>query len=168
MKPIKAISLCMAALLIAAPAIAVPPPPPMPGTLGAVQAMIAALKRKDLAAYEAVLTDDFVGHGAENDEPFNREAWLRKTKEAFENEALHISILHVFEGGATIEGKFRQQVMLVEHVSNFPLRDGIPGDCCTYYLTETLTLKGNKIGRIDRSTVYWNALSKAGERTDLR
>lgn len=168
MNYVRAALLVAASLFLAHPACAVPPPPPASDTLHAVQAMIRALKEKDLAGYQALLAEDFVARKSEDGPIISREDWLDDMGQAFSNEVLSITILHVYEGSAIVEGAFRPQVMLVEHVSNYALRDGIPGDCCGFYLTETLTLAGAKIKRIERSTLFDNELSQAGARTDLR
>lgn len=167
MRSSKVMALAAIVLGFACPAAAVPPPPPFPDTLAATQAVIAAMTKKDFAGYDSVLANDFVGYKSENGQAIDRGAWLREMKIAFDNKAFGVTITHVFEGAATVDGKFRPQVMLVERVSNFGLRNGLPGDCCAYYLTETLTLDGGKIARIDRSTLFQNELSKTGERTDL-
>lgn len=156
-----------AAIGFQCPAVAVPPPPPFPATLAATQTVIAAMTGKDFKRYEGVFANDFVGHKSESDQIIDRAAWLREMKEAFDNKAFAVTITHVYDGSATIDGKYRPQVMLVERVSNFGLRNGVPGDCCAYYLTETLTFDGGKIVRIDRSTLFHNELSNTGERTDL-
>jgi len=157
------------AALVAVPVAAVPPPPPAPGTLEATSATIHALTSKDLAAYEDLLAADFVGHTDDGEKTRTREAWLQEMREAFMNPAFNVTIMHVFQTGATIDGKFRQQIMLVENVDNYVLRsNGIPGDCCGFYLTETITFDGQKVMRIDRSRLYDNMLSATGARTDIK
>ncbi|WP_314716984.1 nuclear transport factor 2 family protein [Sphingobium yanoikuyae] len=155
------------ALLIAAPASAVPPPPPPPAALNAAQTFIAALTSKDLAAYGDALADDFSGYESESQTPQDRAAWLGKMRDAFANDSFHVTIMKVFQGSATVAGRHRQRIMVVERISNFPLRDGVPGDCCAWYLTETLTMDGGKVARIDRSTLYATELSATGKRTDI-
>ncbi|WP_165912385.1 hypothetical protein [Novosphingobium sp. PhB165] len=157
-----------AILVFACPAAAVPPPPPLPDTINAVQAIIAAMTSKDFAGYDHVLADNFVGHKAEANEVLNRESWLHEIHEAFDNKVFSVTVVNVYEGATTTDGKFRPQVMLIERVSNFGLHGGIPGDCCAYYLTETLTLENGKVIRIDRSPLFSSELSKTGERTDLQ
>lgn len=160
--------LAVLTLFLAAPASAVPPPPPLPEAVDATQAIIRALTVKDFAAYEKLLSDGFVGYKNDGSEQRTREAWLREMAEAFSNPVFSVTIRHVFSGGRSIDGVLRQQVMLVENVRNYPARgNGIPGDCCEYYLTETITFDGGKVMRIDRSPLYDTQLSNEGRRTDL-
>lgn len=159
-----------AALPALAPAIAVPPPPPMPEVLEPTQAILHAMTAKDIRAYDAVLADSFVGYkNGDLSDPQTREAWLKEMTEAFANPAFGVRFMQVFQGSVLVGGKLRQQVVLVEHVSNYALRsNGIPGDCCGFYVTETITIDGGKVVRIDRSPLYDNELSATGERTDIR
>ena len=157
----------IAALALAAPVGAAPPPPPLPATLDAVQGFVKALTENDYAAYESVLAQDFEAHKTERDEILDREAWLEEMKTAFENRHFSVKVMRVFEGSAKIDGQYLKQVLLVERASNIAMRGDVPGDCCVYFLTETLTLDGDKIIRIDRSSLFTNELSPEGKRTDL-
>ena len=154
--------------VLAGPAAGVPPPPPPADTLEAAQSFIRAMTAKDFAAYSDVLAENFTGHKSEKPEPVSRDAWFAEMREAFANESFHVTILHVFQGGATVDGRYRQQVMLVEKVSNFPWRNGVPGDCCAWHLTETLTIADGKVERIESSTLYGTELSDRGRRTDIK
>ncbi|WP_293976624.1 hypothetical protein [Sphingomonas sp.] len=156
------------AISFATPAMAVPLAPPRPDTLKAVQSFIRALVTKDAAAYGDMLAEDFAGYESMQSASENRETWLGKIRKAFANDGFHASIMQVFSTSDYSSGRYRARVILVENASNFTLRDGITGDCCTYYLTETITFDGGKIVRIDRSDLFDNRLSTTGERTDLR
>ena len=92
-----AMSVVGIALGCACPAAAVPPPPPAPGTLSAAQAVIAAMTKKDIAGYDSVLANDFVGHKSGSDQAIDRATWLREMKIAFENNAFSVNFTHVFQ-----------------------------------------------------------------------
>ncbi|MEJ5979618.1 nuclear transport factor 2 family protein [Novosphingobium sp. PS1R-30] len=156
-------------LLAAAPLSAVPPPPPVPVTLEATQNYIRALTSKDRDVYDALLAEDFVGHDGHSEKSKDRATWLSEISGAFASPGFHVTVLNVFQGGQIVSGQYRQRAMVVERVTNFATRpNGAPaGDCCVFYLTETITFDGGQIDRIDRSPFFENALSKSGERTDL-
>lgn len=88
-------------------------------------------------------------------------------RDAFADGSFHVTIMKVFQGSATEAGRHRQRIMLVERISIFRLRGGVPGDCCAWYLTEMLTMDSGKVARIDRSTLYATDLSATGKRTDI-
>jgi len=158
---------CAFLVLLAAPAVCVPPAPPSPDALNAVQGLIRSMNTKDYVAYSGKLADNFVGHAVGEREPQSREVWLRDTRAAFDKESFKVSVTKVYFGSTT-HGPFRQQVMLVEQITDFPLLGSLRSDCCSFFLTETLTLEGSKIVQIDRSPLFMTELSTTGERTDLR
>lgn len=156
-------------LFAAVPLSAVPPPPPLPDTLEATQSYIRAVTSKDRNAYDGLLAEDFVGHDGQSEKPQDRATWLRQMSGAFASPGFHVMVLNVFQGGQVVGGQYRQRAMVVQKVTNFATQpNGAPaGDCCVFYLTETITFDGGRIERIDRSPLFENALSKSGERTDL-
>lgn len=162
-------ALLLIAFFAAAPLAAVPPPPPLPDALEATQSYIQALTSKNRDALEAVIAENFVGIDGETRTPETRDAWLRKMAAGFASPGFHVTILNVFQGGQIVDGKYRQRAMLVERAVSFATRadGGLAGDCCVYYLTETINFDGGKIERLERSPLFVNALSKTGERTDL-
>ena len=161
----KVAAFCLLAL--ASPAFAAPPPPPPPQALNAVQAYIRAITAKDADAYIGLLSSAFSADDDEIGGQVDRSTWITAIKRELANPRLHIVVMQVFFGGQlSYDGNFAWRVMIVENANNFSFGNNRAPDCCAFYRTETLTLDGDKITRIDRSAPFDTVLSPTGMRTD--
>tara|TARA_B100000378_G_scaffold272709_1_gene264623 strand:+ start:719 stop:1231 length:513 start_codon:yes stop_codon:yes gene_type:complete len=159
--------LALAFLAMGSAAIAAPPPPPLPNVAPVAQRYLRALKDRDIKTYGGLLADDFVGADPEQPQLPDRSAWLDETSREFQHPRYSVTPERVFYGSHDVNGRFTQQLVIVERVVNFSF--GLVGspDCCSWHRVETLTLEGEKIAKIERSALYDTELSQTGFRTDI-
>lgn len=150
--------LALAALL--APCLAVPPPPPPPDASQTTQTFLRVIRDRDFPTYVQLMADDLVVHQSGNSIALDKEAWLRQIKQQFSNPYFRVQILRVFETSGMDGGDFVTRVLIAEEVDNFG--GPIPGDCCALFRTETLTLRGKQVSRIDLSMEYQHQMDAEG------